>query len=263
MLKNFYENYHIKIKSKRSKVEKMKQNARLKVIREFLHNYKLQNKKILIVGCGFGEDTLVAKNRVIAFDLAFSAVKMAKHDFPKNIYLVADAAFLPFIDNSFDCIVCSEVIEHIPNPQEVIIEFRRVLRPQGELIITVPNWISYYGLARKIGEFIFKKPITTMNQPIDNWYTFGALQKQLKSNFWIIERRGIWYYPPTGKGYYVIPDFIIMPIFRFFQPLDWFLGKVFPTIGGHIIVIRCIKKDREVFLKPVANRKELIFCFLT
>jgi len=53
---------------------------------------------------------------------------------------------LPFVDNSFDIIWCSEVIEHLIDPAKTIAEFRRVLKPTGKAILTTPNskfWLYY------------------------------------------------------------------------------------------------------------------------
>lgn len=49
-----------------------------------------------------------------------------------------DAAFLPFADESFDTILCTEVLEHVPNPEKAIEEFARILRPGGTIITTAP-----------------------------------------------------------------------------------------------------------------------------
>ncbi len=50
----------------------------------------------------------------------------------------ADAAALPLPDASVDTILCTEVLEHVPNPEKVISEFARVLRADGILICTAP-----------------------------------------------------------------------------------------------------------------------------
>ena len=49
-----------------------------------------------------------------------------------------DAAFLPLADESVDTILCTEVMEHVSNPEKTIEEFARVLRPGGTLITTAP-----------------------------------------------------------------------------------------------------------------------------
>ena len=53
---------------------------------------------------------------------------------------------LPFNDNSFDLIWCSEVIEHVDNPIKTLAEFRRTLKPKGKMILTTPN--SYFWIGK-------------------------------------------------------------------------------------------------------------------
>jgi ubiquinone/menaquinone biosynthesis C-methylase UbiE len=51
-------------------------------------------------------------------------------------------AELPFADRSFDYVTCLEGLEHIENPQQAIREFARVLKPSGQLIVSVPNILN-------------------------------------------------------------------------------------------------------------------------
>ena len=55
---------------------------------------------------------------------------------------------LPFANNTFDLIWCSEVIEHLIDPKKSVEEFRRVLKPNGKMILTTPN--SYFWLMRPL-----------------------------------------------------------------------------------------------------------------
>ena len=55
-----------------------------------------------------------------------------------KIDYVSDILDIPVPDNSYDVILCTEVIEHIPNPIPAIKEFSRILKPGGTLLITAP-----------------------------------------------------------------------------------------------------------------------------
>ena len=66
-----------------------------------------------------------------------------EHEIPAERFggvLRGDVTRLPFEDNTFDCIVTSEVLEHIQNDVTAISEFHRVLKPGGTLAATVPTW---------------------------------------------------------------------------------------------------------------------------
>ena len=55
-----------------------------------------------------------------------------------EIDYVCDIASIPVEDGSFDAVICSEVIEHVPDPVAVMAEFARILKPGGRLILTAP-----------------------------------------------------------------------------------------------------------------------------
>ena len=86
-------------------------------------------------------------------------------DASKNPDVVGDAHNLPFKDESFEVVVCSEMLEHADNPQKVISEIKRVLKPRGRVVLTtrfafpvhdVPNdyWrFTPYGLQKLFSAF--------------------------------------------------------------------------------------------------------------
>lgn len=55
-----------------------------------------------------------------------------------HVDYVSDAAAIPVANASFDAVLCTEVLEHVPEPIELVREIARVLRPGGKLILTAP-----------------------------------------------------------------------------------------------------------------------------
>ncbi len=66
-------------------------------------------------------------------------IKYIALDVSGNLDVIADAAFLPFKDDSFDMIICTQVLEHVKNPFLILEEFNRVLRAKGIIFLTVPT----------------------------------------------------------------------------------------------------------------------------
>lgn len=61
-----------------------------------------------------------------------------------GVDIVADISSLPIKDASADCVVCEYVLEHVPNPGEIINEIERVLKPGGAVYISVPFVASFH-----------------------------------------------------------------------------------------------------------------------
>jgi SAM-dependent methyltransferase len=53
-----------------------------------------------------------------------------------GVQVIGDAQALGFVDCAFDVVVCTEMLEHVPEPQRAIDEMRRVLKPDGVLLLT-------------------------------------------------------------------------------------------------------------------------------
>jgi len=63
---------------------------------------------------------------------------------PEKRIIGTDAAHLPFKDQTFDVVICREVIEHVPDADATFQEIKRVLRSEGYLLITTPNGLAGY-----------------------------------------------------------------------------------------------------------------------
>lgn len=104
---------------------------------------------LLDAGCGYGIYTMMLAERgfrVDATDLEEERVKAISrrlHEYPeieKNITVTAGSlTSLPFPSESYDGIICSEVIEHITDHAKAVHELARVLTKGGTLILSVPH----------------------------------------------------------------------------------------------------------------------------
>jgi 2-polyprenyl-3-methyl-5-hydroxy-6-metoxy-1,4-benzoquinol methylase len=97
-------------------------------------------------GTGYGMEMLSAAGArtVTGVDLEPEAVAAAKQTVgDRGEVHQADVRDLPFEADSFDLVVCWETIEHVEEGERAIAEFRRVLRPDGVLLISSPNPAVY------------------------------------------------------------------------------------------------------------------------
>ena len=95
----------------------------------------LKDGKILDVGCGKKiYRNIFLKNEYLGIDVKVSGRKKEE----KYADLYFDGENIPFEDNYFDFIICTEVLEHCSNPSKLISEIYRVLKAKGRALITVP-----------------------------------------------------------------------------------------------------------------------------
>ncbi len=108
---------------------------------------------VLDLGCGEGRHAISAYIEAdvqsIGVDLSLDDLKAAQGKFSdfdqpgneaKSLSLSsANALQLPFADNTFDKVICSEVLEHIPDYQGALTEIHRVLKPGGLFCASVPR----------------------------------------------------------------------------------------------------------------------------
>jgi SAM-dependent methyltransferase len=97
---------------------------------------------VLDAGCGrslFTEIRAEWPFAIVASDVDHALLRSRQRDFPQVRWTVADAHPLPFGDASFDALFAGELLEHLPEPREALVEFHRVLRPGAPLILTTPN----------------------------------------------------------------------------------------------------------------------------
>ncbi len=104
--------------------------------------------RVLDIGCGTGYGTAELAQHArsaTGIDVSTDAIAYARKHYPlpHTTFLAASATNLPFPASSFDLITAFEVIEHLPNWHELLIEARRLLGPNGTFLVSTPNKLYY------------------------------------------------------------------------------------------------------------------------
>lgn len=132
----------------------------------------IENKKILELGCGTGEQTIKALRAgafVTAIDISPKSVELVIEK-AKNLEnldshltaLVEDAHHLSFCDNTFDVIIGNGILHHLPQLSQAISEIYRVLKPGGHAVFVEPMGINFMLCAFRA---LTPKQRTTDEQP--------------------------------------------------------------------------------------------------
>lgn len=111
--------------------------------------------QVLEIGCGAGLLCLwlaQQAHRVVGTDISFFVLDFARqvqqYLQQRNVlFQMSDAECLPFGDNTFDVVMCSEVLEHLLHPETALREMRRVVKPTGTVVLSTPCAVSLSDLA--------------------------------------------------------------------------------------------------------------------
>lgn len=163
------------------------------IIGEILKHYRYG--KVLDAGSGSGWLSLRLAQRgfdVVGIDNAPGFINYASSKakqlgvFKKAKFKLEDVRSLGFHDGSFDVIICTEVLEHLKDDKETVIQLKRVLKKGGICIVTVPAYMKYWGVEDEYGGHLRR-------------YTRQALGKLFSD--WIVEKNDYFGFP-VGSLYY-------------------------------------------------------------
>ncbi len=110
---------------------------------------------LLDIGCAGGtftnELSKYTDAQITGIDISPAAISYASQKYPHIDFAVYDAADnrFPYDDQSFDTVTLLETLEHVLNPVEVLQEMKRLVKPDGQVIVLVPaeNWHFRLGWA--------------------------------------------------------------------------------------------------------------------
>ena len=157
--------------------------GKLTMIDQLIRPHLKADSRLLEIGCGAGNLLLQASVRgsySVALDLAMQALTFvhsrlreaqSASEAPRDFMCVQSIGeLLPLTNESFECILLSEVIEHLEAPQISIKEAARVLRPGGRLLVTTPNYRSLWPLMERVVDLLNIAPKMVGEQHISRFY---------------------------------------------------------------------------------------------
>lgn len=144
----------------------------------------LTDKKILEVGCAtgyMGEKLRKQGNYVVGLDISKKDVQKAKKVLDQVFVIDLESERLPNMGTNFDLILVAEVVEHLFEPELVIKKLMTVLKPNGQILISTPNFLHLYNRYKMLcGKFEYVEE-TVINKSHVHFFTYPTLKKSLNS----------------------------------------------------------------------------------
>lgn len=117
-----------------------------------------KSAKILDIGCASGHGLNLVRKKygdkyeLYGIDLSTTRIKEAKKNYPKINFQVASAQDLPYSTSTFDVVLSSQVIEHVPDDNAMVAEIKRVLKKGGYFQVDTV-------IRKKFGWYFYRAPM--------------------------------------------------------------------------------------------------------
>jgi len=210
-------------------------NKRMKHVLKILKYVMERNKCIFLdAGCGTGEYLFFASNRkteVLGIDISLTYLKRVKR-WCRNAQLIQSSIEnLPFKNSCIGIILCSEVIEHLPQVNLAISELYRVAC--NNVIVTTPN----YGLLRRVLAKVARSYLEKKDREVGHISIFDTekLLEKLSKEGWRVNLLGTLHIvPPALAEKLHLPRALSMIV----DLVELLLNKLLPNLGN-ITLIYC------------------------
>ena len=111
---------------------------RARAVRRLVRRHAAPGGQFLDAGTGTGLNLRHLPAGSVGLDINPRNVELIASRLPDHVVVLGDVESMPFADASFSTVVCTEVLEHVPDPATALAEIKRVLQPGGVLIGSVP-----------------------------------------------------------------------------------------------------------------------------
>ncbi len=163
----------------------------------------IENRDIILdIGCARGEilyKLVVNAEFAVGIDLSPNVFEKARKSKKIN-YILADAEYIPLTDETFSKIICLDLLEHVLEPEKVIMEMKRLLRKDGKIILEVPSTgvvsslltgdfhdghLRYY-TRKKIGDILHKHELSIEKLELFNSVPLSTFLARYKTLLYLL-----------------------------------------------------------------------------
>jgi ubiquinone/menaquinone biosynthesis C-methylase UbiE len=215
--------------------------------RELACDLSREGALVLHLGSGavdLGSDLEKRGKRTATVNLDLDLEGLKKNPGARKV--CTNAGELPFSEDRFDAICSEHVFEHFAEPERILAECFRVLKPGGSLVVSGPNGMSYIALAARITSLEFHDSVRHLNrdgneEPSEGFHTFYRVSTPRT-----IRRLA----RQSGFELRAVERFVGEPCYTTFLPalhllfilFHLVLEKLSPLLGFHITAIAVLRK---------------------
>lgn len=152
-------------------LESLFHRNRRRVVRDLVKRFSA-GEPMLDAGCGTGLNLEALPAGSTGLDLNPRNLALVRERLPHQTAVEGDLEAMPFADASFATVICTEVLEHVPDPGLALREIRRVLIPGGVLIGSVPARSAIWRLR-------FLSSTCPRDEPFHNEYRAEEVREML------------------------------------------------------------------------------------
>jgi|SRR3989339_965081 len=129
-------------------------------LRTTVKMFSLKNAKIIDLGSGRGDIFKYLRGYdITGLEIDEKLIAHARQNFPDIPLILGSIYDIPFPNNTFDVATATGTLEHLKNLPQALLEIKRILKPNGELIVLIPTENFLYKIGRKltVAKYIEKK----------------------------------------------------------------------------------------------------------
>ena len=180
--------------------------------------------RILEIGCAAGlmTENLAKKGELYATDISINYLKKVRNRVPGITLVRLDAHKLPFDDLFFDYVLMTDVLEHVLVPCRVLEEVHRVLRPEGKLVLGVPNILNFSNIFKHLRGFKPNKLLQYADAHISFYDPAGLFQLLAANRFEVKKYQPIY---PFSIARNIMPQAALKFLDKLFGRLAFYFSR--------------------------------------